>query len=764
MQRLTEICARHPWATLALTLALTAAAIWSALRTGTAIGTDANLGSDHPDVREFDAFLERFGGGYPVVVAYECADTAVCNSVFDTAALQMADAVARQLQKAPFVSRVSTPATTRLLVPSPDFGLDARRFVVDGVPTNDPELISRALADPLWRGTIVSADGDVGAIVVDVSSTEGAALSTTIEAIRTAIAPFASRFNFHVVGEAAVSVAAQETGRSSASRAGAFTGGMLFIALLALLRSLPAVASTLITIGVASAWMVGLLPLMRWQQSHLTSGAATLILVIGCANCVHFVAHYLEVRGRAATSLEALSMTTRWVVSPCFLTTATTVAAFLSFALGDVLALTQFGVMAGIGVSLAFFLTFSLFPALLTIMPPRPRRSEYSSAWREILAGLASFGINRKGLVLLASLALAAAGTLGIPKLRVEMNVAALWGPDHPVVRAVDFVSANLQQADRLEVEITPPPDATLEDVDVLRTVARLEASIESLEGVGRSQSIVTLIRHTNGLLSPNGGAPALPDTSTAVGELLFFISAGAQGVLDPWISLDHHRTRLSVEVVKLSSQEKDALLQRLEVLLRDSLPTGWSYLITGPVVLASRFSAGFSQSQASIVSASSVLVMVMIGVYLRSIRWALLAAIPNAVALLLMFGAMGHWNILLNFGSAIVAPIAIGIAADDTIHFLTQYSRERRAGQEPVTALRGAISGVGEAVIATAVALALGFLSMMTSPMATVADMGLLCAIAILGATAADLLILPALIATVTEWTAFQKPPEPHG
>jgi len=153
-----------------------------------------------------------------------------------------------------------------------------------------------------------------------------------------------------------------------------------------------------------------------------------------------------------------------------------------------------------------------------------------------------------------------------------------------------------------------------------------------------------------------------------------------------------------------------------------------------------------------------------MIGIYLRSLPWALLAVVPNAIALMLMFGTMGHWGILLNFGSAIVAPIAIGIAADDTIHFLTAYARERRSGKEPVVALEGAISGVGEAVIATAVALALGFLSMMTSPMSTVADMGLLCAIAILGATAADLLMLPALIATVTRWKRFGRLPDPHG
>jgi uncharacterized protein len=763
MYRLTVICARHPWATLVLTVALAAAGGWSALHTSTAFGTDANLGAEHPAVRQFDEFLNRFGGGYPILVAYECNDPTVCSGVFDRAALEMADAVSHQLLRATFVSRVSSPATTRLLVPDEDVGLDARQFVVDGNVIEDADLIRRALTDAGWSRTLVSANGRVGAIVVELSSTEGAALTSVMDAIRKSIASFENRgFNFYVVGEAAVSVAAQEAGRDSAARAGVFTGGMLFLALLFLIRSLPAVVASLATIGVASAWTIGLLPVLGWQQSHLTSGAATLILVLGCANCVHFITHYLEVRPQFRENIEALDATTRWVVAPCFLTTATTVGAFASLASGQVLALVQFGVVAAIGVSLAFFLTFSLFPALLILFPLRPRRLQYSAAWQEVLARLARLGVRRRWLVLVLSIGLAALGATGIPKLRVEMNVAELWGPDHPVTRSIDFVSAHLRRADRLEIELTLAPDAQLEHPETLRTLASVEDDLGDLAQIASSQSLVTVLRHTHRLLSITDQDPnALPDSEAAIGELLFLISAGAAGVLDPWLTLDQRHTRISLEIVESSMEDKTRLITDVDRLLSAHLPQGWTFAITGPVVLASSFGQEFSRSQTSIVSASGLIVVGMIGIYLRSLPWALLAVIPNAVALILMFGAMGHWGILLNFGSAIVAPIAIGIAADDTIHFLTAYSRERRSGKEPIPALQEAISRVGEAIIATAVALSLGFLSMMTSPMATVADMGLMCAIAILGATAADLLILPALIAIVAGWRSFERLPE---
>jgi predicted RND superfamily exporter protein len=147
---------------------------------------------------------------------------------------------------------------------------------------------------------------------------------------------------------------------------------MLFLTLLILIRSLPVVVASLATIGVASVCALGLLPLFGWQQSELTNGAATLILVIG-ADCVHFAAHYLETQAQATDTATALESTAKWVLAPCLLTTATTVGAFASFATGEVIALTQFGVTAAIGITLAFLLTFSLFPALLAVLPARSR-------------------------------------------------------------------------------------------------------------------------------------------------------------------------------------------------------------------------------------------------------------------------------------------------------------------------------------------------------------------------------------------------------
>lgn len=757
MHRLTALCVRHPWLAVLVAAAAVFSAARGALQTELSVGLGATLGADDPVVREFEAFLDRFGGGYPVVIAYECARPAVCDSALDPAALEMAGAVANQLLRAPVVSRVASPATSPLLVPSGDLGLEVRRLATNGASATDAELVRLAREDPLWRRTLLSADSSAGAIAVEVASTEADALVSVMEEVEAAIEPYRASFTFHLVGDAVLWDAAHTGSVESMVRVGIGTGSLLFITLLLLLRSLPAVVASLATIGAASVCSLGTLPLLGWPLSELTSGAAAAILVIGCADCIHFAADHLETRARFGGDAASLIEAARQVAAPCFLTTATSAAAFASFGFEGVRSLLQFGVMAAIGVSFAFLLTFSLLPALLVLWPGDVRRRNHSHAWQEVLARLAQFGIRRRRLVLGAAFLLLLFGAVGLTKLRVELSFTELWAPNHPVRRALDFVSQHLQRPNRLEVELGLPDDARIEEPEVLREVAELEERLSRLDGIGESRSIATLVLHANRLLHPERATAALPRSTLEAGELMTLVSSGDPSSLDAWITFDQRRLRVSAEVAELPSAERNRLLEEVDRLLTATLPTDWQFRITGPIAVGTHWDTAFGRSQTAIVSASTFFVFLLIWIYLRSFAWAVLAMIPNAVALVLLFGAMGHWGVPIDMGSAIVAPVAIGIAADDSIHFLTAYARERRIGHEPLDALRRAIAGVGEAVIATATALALGFLSMLASPFPSISSLGLLTATAIVAATLADLLVLPALIAVAA---ARLRPP----
>jgi predicted RND superfamily exporter protein len=749
MHRLTALCVRHPWLTVLVALAVSVTAARSALRTELSVGMQAVLGADDPILREFEAFLARFGGGYPVLIAYECARPEACRTALDPRALEMADEVASRLTQAPHVSRVSSVATTSLLVASADLGIDARRLVIDGEPSLDPSLRRLALDDPLWRRTLLSPDGRAGAIAVELASMETEALLTVVEESKRALAPHRGDFQFHLVGEAVLWAEAHADTIESIVRVGIGTGGMLFIALLLLLRSVPGVLASLATIGAASLLSLGLLPVFGWRLSELTNGAATAILVIGCADCVHFVANHLETRLHFVDLRDSLVASSRDVSAPCFLTTATSAGSFACFGAGGAHSLVQFGVMAAIGICVAFIFTFTLLPALLRLFPGKLRNRRHSAVWQRLLSRVATLGTHRPGWVVAAAATLALAGAVGLGQLRVELGFEALWAVDHPVRRALDFVAANFERPGRLEVELVLPSESVIEDPRVIGEIVGIEQRLRKLEGVGEPRSIVTLLRRAHRLIRPDDTGADLPAAEGAIAELLTLVSAGEPGAMDPWLTLDQRRVRISAEVESLAAEDLIRLAGEADHLLRDELPPGWHGRATGPLVVAARWVGEFSRSQLTIVSASSGVVFLLIGLYLRSFAWALLAMVPNAVALLILFGTMGLAGVPMDVGSAIVAPIAIGIAADDTIHFLTAYARERRGGQPPLPALQRAIAKVGEAVIATSAALALGFVSLLTSPFPSISSLGALSSLAIVVTTLADLLLLPALIAT---------------
>jgi predicted RND superfamily exporter protein len=138
------------------------------------------------------------------------------------------------------------------------------------------------------------------------------------------------------------------------------------------------------------------------------------------------------------------------------------------------------------------------------------------------------------------------------------------------------------------------------------------------------------------------------------------------------------------------------------------------------------------------------------VSLFLRSLRWGVVAMLPNLLPIVVTLGAMGLWGIDLDMGTAMVAAVVLGISDDDTLHLLTTFGRHRRAGLDAVTAIQRAMREVGPAVITTSLALAIGFMTMLFSHWQSIASFGLLSGVAILIALIADLIVLPALVVAV--------------
>jgi predicted RND superfamily exporter protein len=727
--------------TLLVAVALAALGALSAAMAPVSAGAHAMLGSDHPAVRDLEDFSTRFAGGQPVLLAWECGQAnSGCGSALDVPSLRMARAVGDRLAESSVVARVSSPAHSPLLRASQG-EMQVHWFVKDGVIEAPPEAVELALGDPLWRGALISSDGQVGAIVVEAATSRTEDQEIMIELVEATIAPFAEKgFRFFFSGYPWIHVASFRGMATDGAMVGAATIAVLAGCFFLLLQSWQSVLSVIATIGLATG--VGLLVFgfTSWPWDPIMSAAPTMVLVLGSADAVHFLTAYWRFRAAGRSQIEGLRAAAAETSVPCAMTSATSAAGLLSFIGTEALAIAHFGVVAATGVLGALVFTFSVLPASLLILPDSPNApARESIRWDAIIGRLAEFPIQHRRPVLLSALIATVVGVFGVLRLNTDANALGYWKSGDPTRTGIEFVSQRLTSIEAVEVEVRLA--SPIDDGEAIAELSDLEAELRGLDGVREVKSVLTVLDRVADSL----GLPSY--SREGIGELITVVSLGDSAALDSWLSFDHKAVRVSVTAAQLGVDGRERLLSGIRSAIAEA-PKEWAMLVTGPSALQQAIDRQVEAAAIQSVSASSLLVTLLVMLFLRSFRWGALAMIPNLVPMIILFGIMGIWGIALDGGSAVVAPIAIGVAVDDTIHFLHAYAKLRRGKLSSLASARGAALQVGRAMATTSGTLALGFLTMLASRFQSAANIGLLSAAAIVSAFVAELLVLPALLA----------------
>ena len=757
MYRLTRLSLTYPKITL-LVLALITVVLGVGLtRLRTEFGYRVLIGDDHPSIETLDSFIEQFGGGLPLRILWECGDGHPCQTIFDQTSLAMADKVTRMLSPLAVVRKVHSLSNAGLLIPSPG-GFQVRRLVEDGEPAADAEELGRrAVVDPLWLGNLVSADGTVASIVVQAIDNEGETDIRIYEAVEEALVPFREKgFEFHLVGEAPSNVIGGRDLAESSAKLIPLTVLVIALILLALSRSWQDAAISLSTMGVGLLWTLGFLGWLGWPRDGILQVLAPLILVMGVCDAIHLLARYSAEmdsgngRGDRHARAQVLLEVVRDVGAPCLITTLTTAGAFLSFLTSVLETFVRFGVISAFGVSCCLVLTFTLLPILTQMLHGAGTREKRTSElWRAALGAVRRTSEERAVPILVATAVLFIVCGIGwITRLRVDNYWLESYGEQSRLVQSLRFVEERLGPADTLEIEIALPSETALADPKTLGAVDEFIRFLSTVDGLGSTTSILDLVKRVNRLLHDDDPAfERLGEATAANAELIELIALDDPSVLDSWLSLDRSRLRLSVEATEQSYSSRKAGLEAVRRHVRSVLPESWNVQYSGEYAIAMNWVRDVQGTQVRSFPTALILVLAMVAVFLRSIRLALAAMVPTLLPVVVTLGTMGWAGMSLDVGRAMIAAVLIGIAVDDSIHVLYQYRRRRAAGDTPQEAIRGAVLHVGRAVVTTSVALSLGFLTLMASAWQTIASFGFFVSLAILGALAASLFVLPAII-----------------
>jgi predicted RND superfamily exporter protein len=439
----------------------------------------------------------------------------------------------------------------------------------------------------------------------------------------------------------------------------------------------------------------------------------------------------------------------------------------VAFASADLAPLAFLGVIAPLGVMLALLFTLTLLPALLAVVPigdlARAPKPAAASVPGRILLRCGEVGSTRPRAVVMCTAALLLAAGIGASQIRFGHNTL-LWFPEEEPLRvATELLDDRLRGISSVEVLAKTGEENALHDPDLLGRIEEFSRSAESLRNVdlsvGKTVSIVDVVKEIHKAL--NDGSPAfhtIPPSREAVAqELLLFENAGSDDLGDVADAV-FSTARISLKVPWVDASLYPGFLDQLATRCRSVLRNDVKIEITGASAMEGRVLAAVVTGTARSYVIAFLLITPMMVIFVGRLGRGLISMIPNLVPIVLVLGLMGWAEIPIEGTSLLVGAIILGLAVDDTLHFMYKFGHYYEQSGNASQAVRATLQTTGVALLFTTLVLAAGFFTFTIAYMANVSIFGVLAGIAVLAAFLADVLLGPALMTLAVRWEAGRR------
>lgn len=523
---------------------------------------------------------------------------------------------------------------------------------------------------------------------------------------------------------------------------------MVIVAMLLLLRTFTGTLATVIIIAFSIMATMGL---AGWAGMYLTGPSAAtpiMILTLAVADCVHILASMFYDMRHGASKRDALMHSMKLNLQPVFLTSATTAIGFLSLNFSDSPPFHDLGNMVAVGVMLAFVFAVSTFPALLMLLPVRVAKVADDHAGG--MEKLAEVVIRNRRLLLPGMSALILFSLAFLPKNVLNDNFVQYFDTSVPFREATDYMEDNLSGLTSMEISVGTGESSGINDPAFLKTLGDFSDWLRQQPETDHVNTLSdTLKRLNRNMHGDDDSFYRLPeDRELAAQYLLLYEMSLPYGLdLNNQLDVDKSATRIVVTFRNLTSTEQLRVEQRIQDWFAANGPA-WQVEIASPTLMFAHISQRNIISMLEGTATALVLISLLLGLALRSVRFGLISLLPNLAPAAMGFGVWYFIDGEIGLALSVVAGMTLGIVVDDTVHFLSKYLHARRdKGYATEAAVRYAFSSVGRALWITTLVLVAGFLVLAQSSFKLNADMGLLTAITILIALAVDFLFLPPLL-----------------
>lgn len=746
MKRLMTLATRFPLLALILPLAITLIASLELGKLHIQVSAEGMMLENDSAKRFLEETRSVFGGEEGTLVVVRDPH------LLSVAKLEAIKGLVQRIEALPIVSRTASL-----------FNMDQVRSV-DGdlisspylepypeTPQQAAELLERTQRHPLFGNTLMSRDGTALAIAIyfDREGQPRGFDRHAVQLLEQELVPLRSEleqvFQF---GTPSIRSSITDQIIDDQTRILPAALGLLVVMLAISMGRLSAAMLPMLTAGMSIVWTLALMTMLDIPVGVMTSIVPALLIIIGSTEDIHMLADYRE---GAAMRLSRRDATQRMIESlriPLLLTFTTTYLGFLSISVNPTALLREFGLISSTGLLLNFLITMVFVPAWLTRFGAAGHAAEHRESWiQRVSVAVYNLLVPHRFWVLLTALLLAALCVTQATRIRVNNDILGYFPQDSQEVRHATLLNQQFSGSQTFSIIIDARIEDTFLKVRYLEQLEKLQAFIRSTGLFLRSYSYADVIKLANGVMEEDETLLELPYEDDMVREYTLLIPHDAVAT---YVSADYSMARVEVRHAITSSAELGKALERVQHYLDSEVDEDLSTGITGEAVLNMHAADSMAFGQGVSLAIMVGVIWLIISVLYLNARAGFVALIPNLIPIIVLFGAMGYWNIPLDTSTSMVAAIALGICVDDTMHFMARYHQHRGTGKTAEHALQLTIHDESVPIFTTSIALASGFALLVFSDFTPVTHFGLLSALVVLSALLSTFLLTPLLLSQV--------------
>ena len=603
-----------------------------------------------------------------------------------------------------------------------------------------------------------------------------------IDAIRKIIKEFSSTGEIHLGGVPMIADDMIEFIKSDLINFGVGVFLFIVITLVVVFREIRWVAIPLLNCFYAVMIMIGILGFVNWDVTVISSNFISLMLILTIAMNVHLAVRYKQLCSEMTNSKqsEIVFLTTQKMVWPCLYTALTTICAFTSLVFSGIKPVIDFGWMMTIGLSVTFLTSFILFPSILLLLEKKEGsfNDEGQSRFTGALAYLAK---NHGNKVLLLSGLLIVITVVGITKLKVENSFINYFKEKTEIYQGMKLIDEKLGGTTPMDVVISFKKEKVEVDEDTalsddselgleddffdlgseteinvedywftstkIKQIEKVHDYLENLPEIGKVLSLTSLIRVAEDL---NEGKEFDPFELNIIYKKL--PEKLKTSVVDPYISIENDEARINLRILDSSKDlRRKELIERISNDFKNKLDLKEDqFQIAGVLVLYNNMLQSLFDSQIKTLVFVMLGIAIMFIILFRSITLSVIGIIPNFIAAVSILGIMGLLKLPLDMMTITIASITIGIAVDNSIHYIYRFREEFKKINDYEQTIDICHMSVGRAIFNTSVTIIFGFSILVLSNFIPTIYFGLFTGLAMLIAMLAVLTLLPKLILVI--------------